>query len=142
MKRQSIFFLILLIAAITWQCKSQKETVEIPPIDTNQLTELADTPNIIIQPPPPRTEITFKVQIIAVKERLTDEEIAEIYNDNLPVSVTYSDEMFKYMVGNFKVYEEAKEYESAIGIEDAFVVGFKNGQEMDDIMEAIRLSRE
>ncbi len=84
--------------------------------------------------------ITFRVQIIAVTKKLSDATLSKIYHGSSEIHEKLDfDGLYKYMVGNFKSYQPAKELRDKLG-GDTFVVATKNGKRID-IDTAINLSK-
>jgi len=81
----------------------------------------------------PDAGIWFKVQIIAVSRPLTNNEIATVYKGSEQVTEYYFNGYYKYFVGKFKSYNDARDLQDATGVSDAFVVGFENGVAIDII---------
>ncbi len=72
--------------------------------------------------------ISFKVQIAASESGSNASSLQSKYNIQQNVSVDNEDGKYKYVVGNFSTYNEAKQYAKNCNVEGAFVVGYDNGR--------------
>lgn len=88
----------------------------------------------------PDAGLVFRIQIIAVTEPLPQQEIEKLYYGEEEVTEKYHNSLYKYYVGRFGTYEEARSFNDSIGIYDAFVVAFQDGMRIN-IDEAIELSK-
>jgi hypothetical protein len=72
----------------------------------------------------------FRVQIIAVKRQLSTEELKKFYpeSDDIVEWEDKSDGFYKYMIGNFQKYNEARNFKRSVRIRQAFVVAYKDGE--------------
>jgi hypothetical protein len=77
-------------------------------------------------------DLIFQVQIAASKVKLPQWKINKIYKGaKNEVQEKFYDEWYKYSVGSFKTYEEAKAYIKKIKVKGAFVVAYKGGTKID-----------
>jgi hypothetical protein len=77
-------------------------------------------------------DLIFKVQIAASKVKLAPAKLGQIYKGaKKDIEEKFYDEWYKYTVGSFKTYPEAKTYISKIKVKGAFVVAFKGGTKID-----------
>lgn len=76
--------------------------------------------------------VIFRVQILAVSQPATEGELAELYKGGEQIYEEFdqTDRLYKYAVGEYKNYEEAKSYNQANGIADSFIIAIKNGQKV------------
>lgn len=81
--------------------------------------------------------LVFQVQIAASKVALPKHKIAKFYKATEEVTMKNYDGWFKYAVGNFKKYEDAKKFVKATRVKGAFVVAYLNGEKLD-IKQAIQ----
>ena len=81
--------------------------------------------------------LMFRVQLIAVGEQLSQEEITVYYSGEEEVLEIQQDGYYKYSVGVFTSYEEAKAFTHAVG-GNSFVVAFSEGQPIP-VGEAIKM---
>ena len=84
--------------------------------------------------------IWFRVQIMAVSKPLNDTDIQKFYYGDQQVAEKFLDGLYKYFAGKFLTYDEARSYQDMIGIQDAFIVGFEDGNAISNITEAIEKS--
>jgi len=80
--------------------------------------------------------IKFEVQIAASKKVIPTWQLKRIYNGNEQIKQRNYDGWYKYSVGNFNTYQEAKAFVRMTNVRGAFVVAYKNNQKID-IKEAI-----
>jgi hypothetical protein len=87
-------------------------------------------------------ELIYKVQILAVSKQANDRKKKKLYSNTSQIEEFKdpSDGLYKYYVGKFSKYTEAKAFEKKLGIGDAFVVGYKNGVRID-ILQAQDLEK-
>jgi hypothetical protein len=77
-------------------------------------------------------DLIFQVQIAASKNKLPASKINKIYKGaKNEVEEKFYDEWYKYSIGKFKTYDEAKAYILKIGVKGAFVVAFRGGTKID-----------
>jgi hypothetical protein len=82
------------------------------------------------------TNVVFQVQIAASKVKLPAYKLSRFYKRTNEIEEKHYDEWYKYSVGNFKTYEDAKAFVNVVKVKGAFVVAYRNGVKMD-IREAI-----
>jgi len=78
----------------------------------------------------PDTAYTFKVQIAASKTKLNDHKLKSIYNGNKKINQYTEDGWYKYSIGKFFNYNEAKKLIQQSGVKDAFIVSSYNGEKV------------
>lgn len=72
--------------------------------------------------------ISYRVQIIAVRTPLTQDRLKNIYRGKSEINPPlFENGLYKYSVGNFSSYEQAKSLRNDIG-GDSFIVAFKDGK--------------
>jgi hypothetical protein len=76
------------------------------------------------------------VQIAASKKVIPSWQLKRIYKGNQQIKQRNYDGWFKYSVGDFTSYQEAKSFVRQTKVRGAFVVAYKNNQKID-IKEAI-----
>ncbi len=79
--------------------------------------------------------IIFRIQIAASKVPLPESKLKKIYPGFKFAYVDKDEGWYKYLVGEFKTYEEAYEAKKAIGVKGAFIVAYKNGKRVKNIRE-------
>ncbi len=82
-------------------------------------------------------EIIYRVQIAASKLPVSITQLQKIYSANTPIYTSIENGWYKYSVGMFNTYSEAKKFKINIGVKDAFVIAYKNNKRID-ISEALR----
>ncbi len=80
--------------------------------------------------------LKFEVQIAASKKVIPSWQLKRIYKGGQQIKQRNYDGWFKYSVGDFSSYQEAKSFARKIKVRGAFVVAYKNSQKID-IKEAI-----
>jgi len=84
-------------------------------------------------------KVTYKVQILADKKEWTDAKIkSKIYFGTETVNKRYDDGYYKYSIGEFKTYAEAKTFKNKIGVKGAFVTCFVEGKQVE-ILDALKV---
>ncbi len=73
----------------------------------------------------------FSVQIAASRIELPKWKIARIYRKTAEITIKHYDDWYKYSVGEFKTYEEAKEFLAEINVSGAFVVAYVDDKKID-----------
>jgi len=84
--------------------------------------------------------IYFTVQIIAVKNPLPNIKVDDLYKGSKNITASYHDNLWKYMVGRFDNYDDARIFQEGIG-RDSFVVAIKDGERIN-IVDAINETKE
>jgi len=82
-------------------------------------------------------ELIFRVQIAASKKPLKIEKLKSIYYADDIINTIIEDGWYKYSVGLFETYHEAKKFKTNIGVSDAFVVVYKRGKKIE-VSEALK----
>jgi len=101
-----------------------KEEEDIPEV------EVVQTPTV--QP----DRIHYKVQIAADVNPLTLEFLQKkVYKSDEVINNEYTDGTYRYLVGRYDTYEEAKAAKNRMKVKGAFVVKYKNGKRLKDIKD-------
>jgi len=90
------------------------------------------------------SDIIYRVQILADVRPWTDNEIKAKYGISDHIYESFYNGWYKYSVGEFHKYEDAKQKRDQIRkkVKGAFVIAFtKDGQYIDNILEAINLEQ-
>lgn len=74
--------------------------------------------------------VVFRLQFIAVSRQMSIEEAKEISGSQQAVVEYQEGGLFKYALGEFSTYVEAKDFKNQLGVQ-TFIVGFKDGQKSD-----------
>ena len=80
--------------------------------------------------------VQFEIQIAASKKAISGWTLKKIYKGKEQVKQRKYDGWYKYSIGNFSSYQEAKSNVRSTKVRGAFVVAYKNNQKID-IKEAI-----
>ncbi len=98
--------------------------------DIPEVDEMPKTP--AVQP----DRIHYKVQIAADVTPLTLEFLQKkVYNTTEVINNEYTDGTYRYLVGRYDTYEEAKAAKIRMKVKGAFVVKYKNGKRQQDIKD-------
>lgn len=77
------------------------------------------------------SNVKYKVQICADKKKWTTANIkSKIYSGTESIDERYADGYYKYSIGEFSTYNEAKTFKNRIGVKGAFVVCFVDGEQV------------
>ncbi len=83
-------------------------------------------------------KIVYKIQILADKTEWSNSNIkAKIYSGTETIEKRYADGYYKYSIGEFKTYAEAKNFKNKVG-NGAFVICFVEGKQVD-ILDALKV---
>lgn len=96
--------------------------------------------------PSPETGVTYKVQIAAGKNEVNQNYFASRHNITEPVSTEFHNSWFKYTVGGYSLYKEARDKRNNIWsadnkIDDAFVSAYNSGERIS-VQEALMISNQ
>lgn len=110
----------------------EQEEVEIAEVDT-----IPDEP--VVQEKP-KDSIEFRVQVrAAYKAKISLERLAEKYNLHQEIQEDFVGNWYRYSIGSFDTYSEAKEYRRTVvnqhKVLDAFVVAFIDGKRLNSLSE-------
>ncbi len=72
----------------------------------------------------------FKIQIGTSILPASKAQIKRLNKTDLPVNVYKSSVYYKYTVGNFSDFQEAKNFKNAYGLSDTYIVEYKNGKQI------------
>ncbi len=70
--------------------------------------------------------VVFKVQILASREPATEKELKQKYSGNLKITIFNEDQWYKYSIGEFSSYAEAKQCSTSTNAGDAFIIAYVN----------------
>ncbi|MEZ5198699.1 MAG: SPOR domain-containing protein [Bacteroidales bacterium] len=89
--------------------------------------------------------VEFRVQVrAAYKAQIPLQRLANKYALRDEIRENYIGNWYKYSVGSFTTFEEAKKYRAEIvgehGVRDAFIVAFYNGERLNDLSELKQLA--
>lgn len=76
--------------------------------------------------------ITYKVQIAASRFPLSENRLRNIYNKNESINnEIHNNEWYKYTIGNFNSYNDAKKVKAQCGVNDAFIIAYSEGKQVN-----------
>lgn len=84
------------------------------------------------------SNVVFKVQVGACHRQIPDAELHKRYPGNKKVSIEMHEGWYKYLIGNFSTYSEAKQEKISSGTADAWVVVYKDNERVS-ITEVVHL---
>jgi hypothetical protein len=135
-------------------------TTKEEPIEETEETEIVESSKPIqaVEPkvetleskvsniPSPETGITYKVQIAAAKKEVQQNYFEERHKIKEPVSIEFHNNWYKYTVGSFGVYKQARDKRNEIWaaenkINDAFVTAYNSGERIS-VQEALMISNQ
>ncbi len=93
----------------------------------------------LVETEKPIDEIIFATQIISSKTPLSNEAIKMAYNGNLDVSVIFDGKYYRYLIGKFSSYFEAKEVFKQSNLDKSILVAFTNS-ELTRVMKALKVA--
>lgn len=74
---------------------------------------------------------SYKIQILVSKERMSQQSLRKIYPGKENIEVNFEDKWYKYTIGNFKTYKEAKIFKDHLQLEGSFIVAYLNGKRVE-----------
>jgi hypothetical protein len=111
------------------------DTVVVKQVDTVFLAEkeesarlpdtIAESENLKWLP-----DVIFKVQVAAHTEPISDAEVRQIYKGKERVNVVYEDNWYKYQIGPYDNYTDAKQVLNTTDVENAFIVPYLDGKKL------------
>ncbi len=75
--------------------------------------------------------LVYRVQIAASRVPLPRWKLARIYSRTSEVTKKHYDDWYKYSIGSFETYEDAKSFLSNVNVTGAFVVAYVDGEKID-----------
>jgi len=86
--------------------------------------------------------IVYRVQIAASKQPLSNETIATLYKGFNPINVVQENGWYKYSIGDYIYFNEAKITKDSCGTKDAFIMPYHNQKRISwpkkEVMEALK----
>jgi hypothetical protein len=70
----------------------------------------------------------YKVQISASRLRIPMQELRKIYPGQENITESFEDNWYKYTIGTFKFYHDARIFRDSIEVKGAFVIAYFNGK--------------
>jgi len=96
--------------------------------------------------PSPEHGINYKVQIAAGKKEVKQDYFTKIHGINEEVSIEFHESWYKYTLGLYNVYKDARDKRNEIWnannkIDDAFVTAYNSGERIS-VQEALMISKQ
>ncbi len=85
--------------------------------------------------------LIFKIQIAASKTPLSVASLRKIYHADEIINTVVENEWYKYSVGMFDTYREARKFKLNIGVSDSFIVVYERGKKVD-VSDAVESKQE
>jgi hypothetical protein len=106
----------------------------------------ADKPSENVNPSPSE-KVEFRIQLRAsYKLRLSTDSLAALFKLDKPIHEEKIGGWYKYSVGSFKTYDEAKAYRQKIngkpGIKDPFIIAYYDGKRLNKLSELREIAPE
>ena len=122
----------------------EEETVEetVDPIEEQKEDLIQEITNI----PAPESNVNYKVQIAAGRKEVNQKYFVDRHNITEEVSIEFHQNWFKYTVGGYGVYKEARDRRNEIWaadnkINDAFVTAYNSGERIS-VQEALMITKQ
>jgi len=71
--------------------------------------------------------VVYRIQVAASKQPLSKETLSTVYAGKNPINVSQEDGWYRYSIGDFIYYDEAKVARDSCGTKNAFVMPYQNG---------------
>lgn len=78
----------------------------------------------------------YRVQIAACRIPLGSESLENIYEGNLTILELHEDNWYKYAIGEFSSYNEARHLKEQVNIPGAFIISYLNGKRIQVLKSA------
>ncbi len=91
----------------------------------------------LVEDKKPKDDIFFATQFTSSKTPLSDEAIHRAYKGNHDVSVVFDGKYYRYLIGKFPSYFEAKEVYKQSNLDNSLLVSFTNN-ELTRVMRALK----
>ncbi|NJO68556.1 MAG: hypothetical protein HC830_04100 [Bacteroidetes bacterium] len=76
----------------------------------------------------PATGFTFKVQIAACRIQMDPNSLQNMYSGELQIQELQEDKWFKYAIGEYNTYKQARQLRDKLNVPGAFVIAYLNGK--------------
>lgn len=73
----------------------------------------------------------YKIQVLASREKLGKDVIQKVYQGKEGVEENMEEGWYKYTIGNYKSYREARGVRDQLNIQGAFIVAYLNGKRIE-----------
>lgn len=100
--------------------KTKKSDINTPKVDTPVIEKPAN--NEVAQ------GFIYRVQISACRIQVDSKSLKNIYNGGLKIIELYEENWYKYAIGEYHTYGEARHLRDALKIPGAFVIAYLNGK--------------
>jgi hypothetical protein len=77
----------------------------------------------------------YRVQISACRRRIPAKELRRVYSGQEKIIESYEDHWYKYTIGTFKFYRDARGFKDIIHVKGAFVIAYFNGKRIKITIE-------
>jgi len=96
--------------------------------------------------PSPETEVRYRVQIAAAKKEVGKTYFEQRHGIMDEITIDFHNSWFKYMIGSFGVYKQARDRRNAIWnednkIDDAYVCAYNSGERIS-VQEALMITKQ
>ena len=96
--------------------------------------------------PAPETNVSYRVQIAAGKKEVKQQYFVQRHGIKENVTIDYHDSWYKYMIGSYGVYKQARDRRNEIWaaenkINDAFVTAYNSGERIT-VQEALLITKQ
>lgn len=85
-------------------------------------------------------EIFFRIQVAAFSKKVSRDYLKEVFPYPDKVISEWHGGLYKYLIGDFLTYEDAKEFKNHIGIHGTFIIAYEKTKRID-IHDAIMKTR-
>jgi hypothetical protein len=103
----------------------EKGRIEATPVSRETVAPAAEGQQRGLQP---GEGITWIIQIAAHRREITEKEIKGLFGGDNPVRFLVEDNWYKYYLGPYNTYEEAEGTMKTLGLANAFIAAYLNGQ--------------
>ncbi len=79
-------------------------------------------------------QVVYRVQIMASRRPATRPEIRSKYKGNMKVAESFEDNWYKYIIGEYSTYDEAKNVAEACKVSDSFIVGYSGSDRIQELL--------
>lgn len=86
-------------------------------------------------------KVEFKVQIAASRRPMKESVLQSVYSGNLPIDQHRVNGWYKYAVGSFSDYQQARTYRNGLNVKGAFITAYQ-GNRFLNIRKALQSGRE
>jgi len=134
----------------------EKETDQVATIEKEEVIEPSNTEKAsdseeqlvesITNIPAPETAVAYKVQIAASHKEVGQDYFTKIHSITEPVAIEFHETWYKYTIGSFPVYKQARDKRNKVWasdnkINDAFVTAYNSGDRIS-VQEALMISKQ